>query len=165
LDEVAIEIGRPRSHVEAEGMSRGQTNRSSLHSTTPCGSNDEDLLPTLEICLHIAIEVVCRLKMAQERRLLLVKEVSLVDFLLYQVLSLKEVVAQHGSVVPHIILERLGYKQVALSMDMTTPIHKSLMRSTSWSMPKPSRVTSRPLGLLLAGLEVLLSSPPLFLVR
>jgi hypothetical protein len=83
LDEVAIEISRPRSHVEAEGMSRGQTNRSSLHSTTPCGSNDEDILPTLEICLHIAIEVVCHLKMAQERRLLLVEEVSLVDFLLY----------------------------------------------------------------------------------
>jgi hypothetical protein len=59
------------------------------------------------------------LKMAQEMRLLLVEELLLVDFLLNQILSLKEVVVQHGGVIPRIIRELLGHKQVTLAMDMT----------------------------------------------
>jgi hypothetical protein len=113
------DIGVPRPHAEAKGMSRVPPNWSALPSVAWCDSNDEDPLPTLEIRLHIAIEVVYRLKMAQEMRLLLVEELLLVDFLLNQILSLKEVVVQHGGVIPRIIRELLGHKQVTLAMDMT----------------------------------------------
>jgi hypothetical protein len=44
--------------------------------------NVEDSLPTPEILLHIAIEVVGRLRLAQETRSLSDEELSLVDFLL-----------------------------------------------------------------------------------
>jgi hypothetical protein len=43
-------------------------------------------------------------------QVLSVQELSLVDFLLDQLLSLKEVVAQLGGVVPHIGSELLGHK-------------------------------------------------------
>jgi hypothetical protein len=79
---VAIDIDGPRSHAEAEEVSWEPVNQASLPSTTLCVSNGEDSLPTLEICLHIAIEVVGHLKMAHEMRSLSVEELSLVDFLL-----------------------------------------------------------------------------------
>jgi hypothetical protein len=46
------------------------------------------------------------------------EEHLLVDFLLDQIISPKEVEAHHGSVVPHIITELLGHKQVIVPMDM-----------------------------------------------
>jgi hypothetical protein len=54
----------------------------------------DDSLPSIEIQLHIVIEVVSRLKMTQEMRSLSVKEHLLVDFLLDQILLLKVIVAQ-----------------------------------------------------------------------
>jgi hypothetical protein len=79
---VAIDIDGPRSHADAEEVSWEPANRASLPSTTLCVSNGEDSLPTVEIRLHIAIEVVGHLKMAHEMRSLSVEELSLVDFLL-----------------------------------------------------------------------------------
>jgi hypothetical protein len=62
----------------------------------------EDSLSTPEIHQHIAIEVVGRLHLVQESRLLSDDELSLVDFLLDQITLLKEVVAHHdGEVSPH----------------------------------------------------------------
>jgi hypothetical protein len=49
----------------------------------------EDSLLTLEIRLHIAIEVVGHLRMAYEMRSLSDDELSLVDFLLDQITLLK----------------------------------------------------------------------------
>jgi hypothetical protein len=83
----------PRSLAVEEVVSRGPSNRSLSLSVVPCVS-DDDSLSTPEIRLHIAIEEVCHLKMAQETRSLSIEELSLVDFLLDQILSLKEVVAQ-----------------------------------------------------------------------
>jgi hypothetical protein len=103
----------------AEEMSRGTTNRSLLPSALPC-FNDDNSLPTPVVRLHIAIELICRFKLAQ---VLSVQELSRVDFLLDQLLSLKEVVAQLGGVVPHIGSELLGHKQVALLMCLATPDH------------------------------------------
>jgi hypothetical protein len=82
LGVVATDIGGPRSHAEAEEVSWEPTNRATLPSTVSCVSNDEDSLPTPEIHLHITIIVVGCLKMAHEMRLLSVKELLLVDFLL-----------------------------------------------------------------------------------
>jgi hypothetical protein len=129
LGVAATDVGAPRLHAEVEGMLRLPPNRSAFPSVAPCDSNDEDPLPTLEIRLYIAIEVVYHLKMAQEIMLLLVEELSLVDFLLGQILSLKEVVAQHGGVVPHIITLLPGHKQVTLPMDMTIFDHQLLVSS------------------------------------
>jgi hypothetical protein len=67
-------------------------NPSLLPSVAPGDSNLEEFLHTLEVCMHIAIEVVCRLRMAQEMRSLTAEVASLVDFLLNQILSLKEVI-------------------------------------------------------------------------
>jgi hypothetical protein len=53
---VGIDIGGPRLHAEAEGMSMGAANWLSLPRTTPCVSNDEDSFSTPEIHLHIVIE-------------------------------------------------------------------------------------------------------------
>jgi hypothetical protein len=72
--------------------------------------NDEDSLPTPEIRMHIAIEVICYLKMAQEMRSLSLEELSLIDFLLDQIVLLKEVVAQQGGLIPQIISEFLCHK-------------------------------------------------------
>jgi hypothetical protein len=119
---VGTDISVPKSHLEVEGMPRGAANWSLLHSTSLCGTKDEDSLPTLEIRLHITIEVVCHLKMVQETRSLSVKELSLVEFVLDRILSLKEVLAQHGGVVPHTVAEILGHKWVTLSVDMTIPV-------------------------------------------
>jgi hypothetical protein len=77
--DVVIVLSRARSPLTSVGQGRtqrskgcrgGHHNQSPLHSTTPCGSNDEDSLPTLEIHLHIAIEVVCHLKIVQKMKLL-----------------------------------------------------------------------------------------------
>jgi hypothetical protein len=60
--------------------------------------------------MHIAIEVICRLRMAQVARSLSEEELSLVDFLLRQISLVKEVVVQHGGVVPLVIMELLDHK-------------------------------------------------------
>jgi hypothetical protein len=54
------------------------------------------LSPPSEIQLHIVVEVISRLKMAQQMKSLLVDEHLLVDFLLDQILLLKVIVAQQG---------------------------------------------------------------------
>jgi hypothetical protein len=51
-------------------------------SDAPGGRNVEDSLPALELCLHIAIEVIGRLHLAQETRSLSCEELSLIAFLL-----------------------------------------------------------------------------------
>jgi hypothetical protein len=79
---------------------------------------------THEIHLHIAIEVICRLWMAQEMRLLLDEELSLVDFLLDQIALLKEVVAHHGGVIPLIVMELLRHKQVSPPLVMSISDHQ-----------------------------------------
>jgi hypothetical protein len=123
---VATANSEPRSLAVEEVVSRGSSNRSQSLSVVPCVS-DDDSLSMPEIRLHIAIEEVCHLKMAQETRSLSIEELSLVDFLLDQILSLKEVVAQHGGVVPHIVSELLCHKQVALLLRLDIPNHQPLM--------------------------------------
>jgi hypothetical protein len=53
-----------------------------------------------ELRLHIAIEVVGRLRLVQETRSLLSEELSLVAFLLDQIFLLKELVQQQGGMIP-----------------------------------------------------------------
>jgi hypothetical protein len=80
-------------------------------------------LSSLELHLHIAIEVISRLRMVQESRSLLDEELSLIDFLLDQMVLLKEMVLQQGGVVPSIALELLLQKQAALPLDEATSVH------------------------------------------
>jgi hypothetical protein len=54
-----------------------------------------------------------------------VEGLSLIDFLLDQILLPKEVVAHLGVVVPHIISELLGHKHVSPFVDLATPIHQA----------------------------------------
>jgi hypothetical protein len=53
---------------------------------------DEEPFPSPELHVHIVIEVVYRLRMAQETRSLVDEELSLIDFLLDQIVLLKEMV-------------------------------------------------------------------------
>jgi hypothetical protein len=84
-------------------------------------------LPTPVIHLHIAIEVIGRLRLAQEMRSLSDKEFSLVDFLLDQISLLKEVVEQQGGGVPLIVTELLGNRQVTPPSDPTPDHQPSLV--------------------------------------
>jgi hypothetical protein len=68
--------------------------------------SEVDNLPTLEIQLHIAINIVYRLNAAEEARSLSVQELSLREFLCLQELL-------EPSLVPHIIDELLGRELVA----------------------------------------------------
>jgi hypothetical protein len=61
--------------------------------------------------------------MVQESRSLLDEELSLIDFLLDQMVLLKEMVLQQGGVVPSIALELLLQKQAALPLDEATSVH------------------------------------------
>jgi hypothetical protein len=70
-------------------------------------------LPVPELRLHIAIEVVGRLRLAQETRSLLCEELSLITFLLDQIFLLKEVVQLQGGMVPPLEAELLGQNQIA----------------------------------------------------
>jgi hypothetical protein len=65
-------------------------------------------LPVPELRLHIAIEVVGRLRLVQETRSLLCEELSLITFLLDQIFLLKEVVQLQGGMVPPLEAEFLG---------------------------------------------------------
>jgi hypothetical protein len=56
-------------------------------------------------------------------RSLLDEELSLVDFLLDQILLLKEIVAQKGGAVPSIVTELLRHKQVALPLGVAISGH------------------------------------------
>jgi hypothetical protein len=70
----------------------------------------EDSLPTPEILLHITIHVISCINAAEETRSLLIEEVSLCEFLLDQILLLKE--SMEPSLVPHVIEELLGTELV-----------------------------------------------------
>jgi hypothetical protein len=70
----------------------------------------EDSLPILEIRLHIVINIVSRLNVAEEARSLSVKKVSLCKFLLDQILFLQE--SLEPSLVPCIIEALLGRELV-----------------------------------------------------
>jgi hypothetical protein len=78
--------GACRCHCRAndanEAIGKVRVIRSPQISVALGASNVEDSLPTPEILLHIAIEVVGRLRLAQETRSLFDEELSLVDFLL-----------------------------------------------------------------------------------
>ncbi|TVU44407.1 hypothetical protein EJB05_03847, partial [Eragrostis curvula] len=63
-------------------------------------SSSTDCLPTPEIQLEIAIEVVYRLDMAEERRSLSLQEQSLREFLLDQIANLQEAVGAHDDEIP-----------------------------------------------------------------
>jgi hypothetical protein len=108
--------------VEVEGMLR--VPRSLQPSVASGAINAEDSLPTPEIRMHIAIEVVCLLRLAQETRSLSDEEFSLVEFLLHQI-ALKEVVAQQVGVVPLIFMKIVGHKQVSLPLVMSISDHQS----------------------------------------
>jgi hypothetical protein len=114
----------------------------------------EDSLPTPVIHLHIAIEVIGRLRLAQEMRSLSDKEFSLVDFLLDQISLLKEVVEQQGGGVPLIVTELLGNRQVTPPSDPTPDHQPSLVcpilklgntKSCIGRFPQGSSFPSQPL--------------------
>jgi hypothetical protein len=86
--------------------------------------NEEHPLPSPELHLHIVIEVMSRLRMAQESRSLVYEEMPLIYFLLDQMVLMKEMVLQQGSVVPSIALELLLQKQAALPLDEATSVHQ-----------------------------------------
>jgi hypothetical protein len=71
---------------EEEGSIR--VPRSSHPSVAPSACNVEDSLPTPELRLYIAIEVIGHLRLVQEMRLLSCEEHSLIAFLLDQILLL-----------------------------------------------------------------------------
>jgi hypothetical protein len=77
-------------------------------------------LPTLELRLHIAIEVIGRLHLAQETRSLSCEEHSLIAFLLDQILLLKEVVQHQGGMVPPFVEELLGWNQITSPLGMAS---------------------------------------------
>jgi hypothetical protein len=66
----------------------------------------KDTLPTLEIRLHIAINIISRLNAAEDARSLSVEELLLREFLLDQMLFLQELL--EPSLVPRFIEELLG---------------------------------------------------------
>jgi hypothetical protein len=72
-----MELG---SFDEEEGLLR--VPQSSRPSDAPDVSNVEDSLPMPELRLHIAIEVLGRLRLVQETRSLSSEELSLIAFLL-----------------------------------------------------------------------------------
>jgi hypothetical protein len=74
--------------------------------------SEEDPLPSLNLRLHIAIKVINRLQMVQESQLLMDEEMSLIDFLLDQIVLLNETVLQQGGMVPSIALEFLLQKKL-----------------------------------------------------
>jgi hypothetical protein len=129
-----------------------------LRSLQPSATLDarsvEDSLPTPEIRLHITIEVIGRLCLAQAMRPLYNEELSLADFLLDQISLLKEVVAQQGGEVPLIVAKLLGNMQIALPSDLP-PItsHRWYARFANRVMPNPALTT-----FLVVGLIVLLSA-------
>jgi hypothetical protein len=70
----------------------------------------KDTLPTLEIRLHIAINIISRLNAAEDARSLSVEELLLREFLLDQMLFLQELL--EPSLVPRFIEELLGWELV-----------------------------------------------------
>jgi hypothetical protein len=82
----------PGSHDEEEELLR--VPRLSRPSDAPSVSNVEDPLLAPELHLHIAIEVVGRLRLTQKMISLSSKELSLVAFLFDKIFLLKEIV-QH----------------------------------------------------------------------
>jgi hypothetical protein len=105
-------------HDDEEGLLR--VPRSPRPGDAPCVSNVEDSLPAPELRLHIAFEVIGRLRLAQKVRSLSSEELSLVAFLLDQIFLLKEIVQQQGGVVPSIMAELLGQNQTALPLGLAT---------------------------------------------
>jgi hypothetical protein len=73
-----------------------------------------------ELRLHIIIEVVGHLCLAQETRSQSCEELSLIAFLLDQISLLKEVVQQQGGMVPPFVAELLGKNQIALPLGMAS---------------------------------------------
>jgi hypothetical protein len=63
---------------------------------------------------------------------LLDEELSLVDFLLDQILLLKEIVVQQGGVVPSIVTELLCHKQVALPLDVAISDHQQSLKYSDY---------------------------------
>jgi hypothetical protein len=82
-------------------------------SDAPGARNVEDSLPAPKLSLHIAIEVIGHLSLAQETRSLSCEELSLIAFLLDQIFLLKEVVQQHRGMDPPLAVELLGQNQIA----------------------------------------------------
>lgn len=72
--------------------------------------------------MHIAMDVITRLNMAQEARSLSVEEISLRDFPLDQIVSLREVVAPH--LIPHIVEDLLSHKQAVASLVVKDECHR-----------------------------------------
>jgi hypothetical protein len=90
--------------------------------------SEEDSLPTLEIRLHISINIVSHLNAVEEFRLLSGEELSLREFLLDKILLLQESV--ESCLVPHIIEELLGSKLVAPPRLRTLLV--LMLRRTQW---------------------------------
>jgi hypothetical protein len=95
--------------------------------------SEEDPLPSPKLRLHIAIEVISYFWMAQESRSLVDEELPLIDFLLDQMVLLKEMVL--WGVVPSIALELLLQRQVTLSLVMATSVHQKLSEISVMDVP------------------------------
>jgi hypothetical protein len=80
---------------------------------------EEDSLPTPEIWVHIAINVVSRLNKVEKFRSLLGEELSLREFLLDQILLLQE--SLELFLVPRVIKELLGSKLVVPTSAKDSP--------------------------------------------
>jgi hypothetical protein len=81
-----------------------------------------DSLPTLEIQLHITINIVSHLNTAEKASSLSIEAQSLCEFLLDQILFLQD--SLESWLVPHIIKELLGREMVAappLEKDIPSP--------------------------------------------
>jgi hypothetical protein len=110
-----IEFG---SNDDEEGLPR--VPQSPHPGDAPCVSNVEDSLPAPKLCLHLAFEVVGRLRLAQKARSLSSEELSLVDFLLDQNFLFRVIVQQQGGGVPPIVAELLGWNQTTLPLGPAT---------------------------------------------
>jgi hypothetical protein len=78
--------------------------------------SEEDSLPTSEIWLHIAINVVSRLNVMEEFRSLSAEELSLREFLLDQLLLLQD--SLEPCLVPRVVKDLLGTKLVAPPVEL-----------------------------------------------